>query len=337
MVTPPLRAGVIGLGVMGRNHARVLGALDGVELVAIADPAVEAGSASGGVKVVRDLGELLACGIEMCVVAVPTGDHLAVGLELAAAGIHTLIEKPLANDCVEGQKLVDSFAAAGLVGGVGHVERFNPALRALHGRLEAGELGQSHQVATSRQGPFPARVRDVGVVKDLATHDFDLTAWVTGSVFVEVSAQASRRTGRPHEDLVAAVGRLADGTVTSHLVNWLSPFKQRQIVVTGELGSFTADTLTADLTFHANGVVDLGWDALSQFRGVSEGDVVRFAIPKPEPLAVELGAFRDAVVGGPLAGEVVPLADGLGALVVAEAVLEAATTRSTVAVRSYAR
>ncbi len=181
-------------------------------------------------------------------------------------------------------------------------------------------------MATSRQGPFPARIRDVGVVKDLATHDFDLTAWVTGSRYVEVSAQVARRAGRPHEDLVAAVGRLADGTVTSHLVNWLSPFKQRQIVVTGELGSFTADTLTADLTFHANGVVQLGWDALSQVRGSSEGDMIRFAIPKPEPLTVELGAFRDAVVGGALAGEAVTLAEGLGAVAVAEAVLEAAAT-----------
>jgi len=330
-----LRAGVLGLGVMGRNHARVLGALDGVELVAIADPAVAPGSEPGGAKIVSDLEELLACGIEMCVVAVPTEEHLPIGLALAAAGVHALIEKPLALDCVEGRQLVDAFSRAGLVGCVGHVERFNASLRALHTRLQAGELGEAHQVATSRQGPFPARIRDVGVVKDLATHDFDLTAWVTGSRYVEVSAQVARRAGRPHEDLVAAVGRLADGTVTSHLVNWLSPFKQRQIVVTGELGSFTADTLTADLTFHANGLVRLGWDAISQFRGVSEGDVIRFAIPKPEPLAVELAAFRDAVGGGPLAGEVVTLAEGLGAVAAAEAVLEAAATGRTVTVEDH--
>ncbi|MEO5679985.1 MAG: Gfo/Idh/MocA family oxidoreductase, partial [Acidimicrobiales bacterium] len=318
------------LGVMGRSHARVLGGLDGVELVGIADPALPAGSAVDDTKVVHDLDDLLACGVEACVVAVPTAEHLPVGLALAAAGVHALIEKPLALDCVQGRQLVEAFTAAGLVGCVGHVERFNAALRALHTRLEQGELGEIYQVATSRQGPFPARIRDVGVVKDLATHDLDLTAWITGSSYVEVSAQVSRRAGRPHEDLVAAVGRLADGTVANHLVNWLSPFKQRQIVVTGEAGSFTADTLTADLTFHANGLVQLGWDALSQFRGVSEGDVIRFAIPKPEPLAVELSAFRDAVTGGPLAGEAVTLAEGLGAVAAAEAVLEAAATRRTV-------
>jgi len=327
-----LRAGVLGLGVMGRNHARVLASLDGVELVAIADPAVKPGEVGGPRKVVHDLDELLACGIEMCVVAVPTEDHLAVGLALADAGVHALIEKPLAADCGQGRQLVAAFSAAGLVGCVGHVERFNAALRALHARLVLGELGETFQVATSRQGPFPARVRDVGVVKDLATHDLDLTAWITGSAYAEVSAQVSRRAGRPQEDLVAVVGRLADGTVTCHLVNWLSPFKQRQIVVTGERGSFTADTLTADLTFHENGVARLGWDALSQFRGVSEGEVIRFAMPKPEPLAVELTAFRDAITGGPLGGEAVTLAEGLGAVATAEAVLEAAATRRTVTV-----
>ena len=331
-MTGTLRAGVLGLGVMGRNHARVLGALDGVDLVAIADPGVEPGTSAAGTRVVRDLDELLACGLDMCVVAVPTEEHLPVGIVLAAAGVHALIEKPLALDCAAGEQLVDAFDAAGLVGCVGHVERFNAALRALHARLEAGELGDAYQVATSRQGPFPARVRDVGVVKDLATHDLDLTAWVTGSPYVEVGAQVARRAGRAHEDLVAAVGRLADGTVTSHLVNWLSPFKQRQIVVTGERGSFTADTLTADLTFHANGVVRLGWDALSQFRGVSEGDMIRFAIPKPEPLAMELTAFRDAITGGPMANEAVTLAEGLVAVAVADAVLEASASSRTVTI-----
>ena len=336
-MSAPLRAGVLGLGAMGRNHARVLAGLDGVELVAVADPAVEPGQAPAGVTVVRDLGELLACGVEMCVVAVPTAEHLPVGLALAAAGVHALIEKPLALDCHQGRQLVDAFSGAGLVGCVGHVERFNPALRTLHTRLQAGELGEVYQVATSRQGPFPARVRDVGVVKDLATHDLDLTAWISGAPYVEVSAQVVRRPGRAHEDLVAAVGRLADGAVTNHLVNWLSPAKQRQVVVTGERGSFTADMLTADLTFHATGVQPLGWDAISQVRGVSEGDVIRVAIPKPEPLAVELAAFRDAITGGPLAAEAVPLADGLGALAVAEAVLESAGTRSTVRLEANRR
>jgi predicted dehydrogenase len=132
----------------------------------------------------------------------------------------------------------------------------------------------------------------------------------------------AHRAGRPYEDLVAVVGELTNGVVTNSLVNWLSPLKERRVVVTGERGCFEADTLTADLTFHANGRVATEWDAISSFRGVSEGDVVRYAIPKPEPLLVELGDFRNAVLGK--ANSVVTMQDGLATLAVAEAVLRSA-------------
>ena len=89
--------------------------------------------------------------------------------------------------------------------------------------------------------------------------------------------------------------------MTSHLVNWLSPLKERVTVVTGEKGAFVADTLTADLTFYANGIAT-AWDDVAQFRGVSEGDVIRYAIPKPEPLRIEHEAFRDAVWKNPPQG-----------------------------------
>ena len=134
-----------------------------------------------------------------------------------------------------------------------------------------------------RQGGFPARIADVGVVKDLGTHDIDLTAWLADSPFTRVAAETMTNSGREHEDMVVASGRLECGVITSHVVNWLSPVKIRQTVVTGELGAFVADTVHADLTFQANGSVRTRWDAVSAFRGVSEGDVTRLAIEKPEP------------------------------------------------------
>src|SRR5690606_23837436 len=114
----------------------------------------------------------------------------------------------------------------------------NPALRALRSRLENGELGDIYQVATRRQGPFPNRVADVGVVKDLATHDIDLTAWVIQSTYARISAQTAHKSGRPHEDLISITALAANGTVINHLVNWLSPLKERLTVVTGERGAF---------------------------------------------------------------------------------------------------
>jgi predicted dehydrogenase len=324
-----LRAGLIGVGAMGRHHARVLAGLDGVELVAVVDPAGDpAGSAPHNVPVVPAVSDLVARGIDYAVIACPTALHEPVGLELAEAGVCALIEKPLAHSVEAAVRLVDAFESRGLVAGVGHIERFNPALQSLRQRLEAGELGEVFQVVTRRQGPFPSRIADVGVVKDLATHDIDLTGWVTGSDYASVSARVVSKSGRLHEDMVAVVGQLSDGTMVNHLVNWLSPLKERSTVVTGDRGCFVADTLTADLTFYANGAVDTEWEALRAFRGVSEGDMIRYAIQKREPLQVEHERFRDAVLGRE--SDIVTLRQGLRTVEVSAAVLESAHSGLTV-------
>src|SRR5918912_1805014 len=329
--TAGLRAGLLGLGMMGRHRARVLRSLDGVELVAVGDPGGDRHRIAGDLELHQTVEELVRVGLDYCVVAVPTAYHEPVGLALAEAGVHTLVEKPLAPDGDGARRLAETFAARGLVGAVGHIERYNPALQHLRRRLEQGELGNVYQVVTRRQGPFPARISDVGVVKDLATHDIDLTGWVTQSRFRSVAARTAFKSGREFEDLVAVVGSLEDGTVTNHLVNWLSPMKERVTIVTGEKGALVADTITADLTFFANGTVPTQWGALAEFRGVSEGDVVRYAIAKPEPLRTEHEAFRDAVLGQE--ADIVTMEQGLATVAVAEAVIESAGSGRTVDVR----
>jgi len=326
-----LRAGLVGLGMMGRHHARILGSLEGVELVAVSDPMGDPHGVAGGRKLFSSVSELIDEGIDYAMVAAPTAFHEELALELAAAGIHALVEKPLAVDTPAAQKIYEAFRDKGLVGAVGHIERYNPALQQLRARLDAGELGAVYQITTRRQGPFPARIADVGVVKDLATHDIDSTAWVARSPFTSVSAQTAHKSGRPHEDMVAVVGQLANGIITNHLVNWLTPFKERLTIVTGERGTFVADTLTADLTFYANASVDTEWDSVAAFRGVSEGDVIRYAFTKPEPLRVEHEAFRDAVLGLPGATErIVTMEQGLATVAVAGAILECAATKKVV-------
>ncbi len=324
-----LRVGLIGLGMMGRHHARVVREVDGLDLVAVADATGDPHGVAGDLPVLGDVHELIAAGIDMAVCAVPTGMHEEVGLALAEAGVHTLIEKPVAHSVQAGERLVKAFAARGVIGAVGHIERYNPALQSLRERMANGDLGDVYQIATRRQGPFPARIADVGVVKDLATHDIDLTAWLAQSEYLTVSAQVALRSGRPHEDLVAATGKLANGTVTNHLVNWLSPMKERVTVVTGEKGAFVADTLTADLTFYANGVVSTEWESVANFRGVSEGDMTRFAIKKREPLRTEHEKFRDAVLGRE--AEIVTLQEGQNTLRTAEQLLATAAPTSALA------
>lgn len=324
-----LRAGLVGLGAMGRNHARVLSMLDGVELVGVLDPA-PGSAAPHGVPVVPDLDRLLELKLDYAVIACPTGLHEEIGLRLAEEGVHALIEKPLAPSVEAARSLADAFERRSLVGAVGHIERYNPALQSLRARLENGELGDMYQVVTRRQGPFPGRIADVGVVMDLATHDIDLTAWVTGRDYAHVAAYTVSRSGRPHEDMVSAVAGLDGGLMANHLVNWLSPLKERSTVITGAKGCFIADTLTADLTFYANGAVGTEWEALRAFRGVAEGDMIRYAIPKREPLLVEHERFRDAVDGKD--SDVVTLRQGMRTVEVAAAVLRSAKDGVTVAI-----
>lgn len=322
-----LRAGLIGLGVMGNLHARILSSLDGVDLVGIADPA-RAGETVSGVLVEPSPLGLLDSGIDYAVVATPTGLHEEVGLMLVERGVHALIEKPLAPSVEEARALASAFRGAGLVGAVGHIERFNPSLQEARERIAAGQLGRILQVATRRQGPFPARIADVGVVMDLATHDIDLTAWVTGEQYARVSAVTAYRTGREHEDMVSVSAQLSGETIATHVVNWLSPFKERTVVITGEEGAFVANTLTADLTFHANGVSSDDWDEMTAFRGVQLGDVIRYAISRPEPLRLEHEAFRDAVLGRE--ADIVTMDQGLRVVEVAEAILSSAREGRTV-------
>lgn len=326
-----LRAGLVGLGMMGRHHARVLGSLEGVDLVGVSDPMGDPHGVAGGRDVLKSIDDLIKIGIDYAMVAAPTAFHEELALKLADAGIHALIEKPLAVDTPAAEKITAAFKAKGLVGAVGHIERYNPALQQLRKRLDEGELGDVYQITTRRQGPFPARIADVGVIKDLATHDIDSTSWVARSKYVSVSARTAYKSGRVHEDMVAAVCDLENGIITNHLVNWLTPFKERLTIVTGERGSFVADTLTADLTFYANASVATQWDSVAAFRGVSEGDVIRFAFAKPEPLKVEHEAFRDAVLGLEGATErIVTMEQGLATVAVAGAMLESANRKETI-------
>ena len=182
-----LRAGLIGLGMMGRHHARVLAIAAGVDLVAVADPGGDPHGVAGGLPVLRDVEELIAAGIDYCVVAVPTALPRG-GRPGARRGRRPRADREAAGPgrSTSATQLAEAFEAAGLVGAVGHIERYNPALQSLRARLEDGELGEVYQIITRRQGPFPARIADVGVVKDLATHDIDLTAWVTQQPFASV-------------------------------------------------------------------------------------------------------------------------------------------------------
>jgi UDP-N-acetylglucosamine 3-dehydrogenase len=328
-----LRGAVLGLGMIGRHHARILQTSPRVEFAG----AVENGgdryrSVMDPRLVFPTLDDLLSAkSVDFAIVALPTEDHAAATARLAGAGVNLLIEKPLAGTAADAAEIIAVCEDAGIHAAVGHVERYNPALLELRRRMTAGQIGEIFLIATERIGPFPDRVRDVGVVKDLATHDLDLVRWLSDSTVEALAAQVSHRMGREHEDLVSVTGRLQGGTVFSTLVDWLSPTKVRRARVVGEGGMLLANTLTADLTFFENATVSSEWDSTQALRGVSEGDSIRYALARREPLLVEIEAFCDLVEGDPDA-TVVTLEDGLRAVELAEAVLESAAQSRTVMV-----
>ena len=326
-----LRGAVLGLGMIGRHHARLLQASSRVTFAGAVDPGGDRfGIVQEPALVFGSIEELLdAKAVDFAIVAVPTEEHLPAAQALAAAGVAVLVEKPLAATAREARALMAAVEAAGVRAAVGHVERCNPALLELRRRVGTGQLGEVFLIATERVGPFPARVRDVGVVKDLATHDLDLVRWLGGAPIERLAAQTQHRMGRQHEDLVLVTGRLRSDVAFNVNVDWLSPTKVRRTRILGERGMLVADTLTSDLTFFANGEVTSEWTAAQAARGVSEGDMTRYALSRREPLLVELETFCDWVAGDDRA-PIVTLEEGLATVLAAEAVLEAAGSGETV-------
>jgi len=320
---------VVGVGAMGRNHARVCSEIPEADLVAVVDEnqsLVETAARLHGATAYQDYKQMLEGEKpEAVIVAVPTQAHHQVVSDLLKAGCNVLVEKPIAATIEEAREIVELAEELDLVLMVGHIERYNPAIIELKRRLDAGELGRTFQIHARRLGPFPARIRDVGVVVDLATHDLDIMRFLTGSEVVRVYAEANREIHTSNEDLFTGMARFADGTLGLLEINWLTPTKIRELYVTGERGMFRADYLTQDLYFFENAEVDADqWSAMAVLRGVSEGAMTRFAIKKKEPLRSEVEAFISAVCGD--TSSAVKGSDGVAALSLALNMIEATQT-----------
>jgi len=304
----PLRAGVVGLGMMGRNHVRVWDELvDGVELVAVADPdpvALQRASAGRRARGFEDVERMLAEEeLDLVSVVAPTSLHRALTLAALRAGANVLVEKPIAATREEALEMIAAAEKAGRMLTVGHIERFNPAIRELRRRLEQGELGRIFQVSATRLGPFPARIRDVGVVVDLAPHDLDVMRYLVGSEPVRIYAETEQRIHTDHEDLFTGTIKFANGVLGVLNINWVTPTKQRLLTVTGERGMYVADYISQDLVFYANPDAPETWvnrDVAPPVTTVTEGEMTRRMVRREEPLVVELREFAHAVRdGGP--------------------------------------
>ena len=220
-------------------------------------------------------------------------------------------------------RLRDAAEASGIPLMVGHIERFNPAVRELKRRLDAGELGRVIELRARRVGPFAERRRDVGVVHDLATHDIDVLRFLLGCEVEQVQAETQRGLRTEFEDALAGLLRFEDGAVGVLEVNWLTPVKVRELAVLGERGMFVLDYITQELSCYeivaAVPTAGAGWPA--SVSGL-EGAMTRLPVEREEPLRAELSAFLRTARG--LEPPPVSAADGIAAIRVADALVEAA-------------
>ena len=326
-MSAPLRLGLAGLGSMGRNHLRVISNHPDTILAAVADPipeALEAAVEQTGARGFADtLAMIAAAGLDGVVVAAPTTNHSALALAAIERGLPVLIEKPLAATVDDAIAIVSAARKHGVRVQVGHVERYNPAVLEMGRLLREGWLSTIYAITSRRAGPFPARIRDVGVTVDLGTHDVDMLSWIAGERPVRVYAETSQRIHATHEDLTFGLMHFPSGATGFLDVDWLTPAKRRSLVTVGEEGMFELDYLTQKLTFTRSNVERP--QMIAGYATTFTGDVVEIPVFSVEPLRAQLDEFVRVLRTGDrpyVDGE-----DGLWAVGIANALLTSAAER----------
>lgn len=300
-----LRVGVVGLGAMGQHHARVYSEL-GCKLVGVSDADPKRASEIGGrygVRCYPDYRELIQL-VDAVSIAVPTSLHRTVAMDFINAGVHCLVEKPIAGTLSDAEEMVRAADRMHVKLMVGHIERFNPAVSELKRVIEDGKLGQLMIVSTRRVGPFAPRIADVGIIIDLATHDIDVATYLIGREPQAVFSKAGRFKHPKEEDHAVLVLDFGPSCACIE-VNWFTPHKVRTLVATGSEGIAYLDYIAQELE-----VCDTGSRRL-------------VPIEKQEPLGLELRHFLNSVQN-----DTTPLVNGNEGLSVLKIALSARHPRN---------
>lgn len=292
----PIRIGVIGVGNMGQHHTRILSMLKDVELVGISDINIERGLDTASKYRVRFFEHYLDLlpYVEAVCIAVPTRLHYQVGIECLGAGVHVLIEKPIAASICEAESLVNAAAQANGILQVGHIERFNPAFQELGKVLKTEEL---LALEAHRMSPYSHRANDVSVVLDLMIHDIDLLLELAASPVVKLTASGSRASDSGYLDYVTATLNFANGIVATLTASKVTHRKIRRLVAHCKNSLTEADFLNNEILIHrqttANYTTDYGQVLYRQ-----DGLIEKVYTSNIEPLHAELEHFVHCVRGG---------------------------------------
>ena len=327
-----LNVGVIGLGSMGKSHARIYSGMGNVDLIAVCD--IDKGRAKNiaaeyNTNYYVDYKEMISKKkIDAVSICVPTKLHKEIAVNILKNKINTLIEKPIAATIAEAKKIIAEAKKNNVKLMIGHIERFNPVVTELKKRIKKNELGKIYKVNCVRLSPFPQRMVDVGVIIDLAIHEIDILKYLIESKITRIFAETSQRIHSSHEDLLIGTMKLDNNILGVINANWLTPKKVREITVTGEKGMFVANYLTQELYFYENEFTRNNFDYNNNFMNVMEGKKRKIEIEKKEPLKNELESFIGCILEKrqpPVTGE-----DGLDALNIAQKFLESSKDNKVV-------
>lgn len=293
-----MKVGVIGTGIMGRNHARVYSEIEDVELVGIAEIDRKTG---------KELADKYDCehfsnyedllkvdGLEAVSICVPTFLHHEIGMKVIENGKHLIIEKPLADTSVKAKEVVEAAEKAGVKLAVGHIERFNPAVQELKKIIDSGKLGKVTSILARRVGLFPPRIKDANVVVDIAVHDIDVFRYLLGKDPDKVYASGGKALINDREDF-ADIFLKYNGTNGFIEVNWITPVKIRMLNVTGTKGYARLNYITQDLRLYES-VYKKTYDKFGDFvLQFGEPREMAVEVKNQEPLKAELSDFVEAV------------------------------------------
>jgi predicted dehydrogenase len=309
----PVRVGVIGIGNMGWHHARVLSLLRDAELVGVADPDPERGRLAVeqfGCRWFPDYTQMLDQ-VEAVCIAVPTLLHHRVGMACFQAGVHVLIEKPIAASQEEAAELIQAAETAGRLLQVGHIERFNPAFRELV-KVVANE--EVVVLEARRHSPNPDRANDVSVVLDLMIHDIDLVLELAGAPVVRLAAAGGRSAEGPIDYVNATLG-FANGVVASLTASKMAHRKIRSLSAHCRTALVESDFLNRSLQIHRRSHQSFSADH-GELLYRNDGFIEEVSTSPVDPLVAELEHFLQCVRGlekpavdGPQASRALLLAD----------------------------
>lgn len=292
-----INVGVIGVGAMGYNHARVYYRLEEANLIAVSDVSertLNKVCEKYDAKGYSDYEDLLKDPeIEVVSVCVPTTHHHDVVMKAIEYGKHVLVEKPIAFSLEEAEEMIAAAKEKGVILGTGHVERFNPAVQKAKELIENDVIGDVVSASAKRVGPFPPRIKDVGVCIDLAIHDLDVMYYLFNEdveqVYGTMSSILDKTDFEDHAEIMVSFTN-ATGILE---VNWLTPYKRREIEITGTDGIISVDYIEQSIEVFGKFAQDIN-------------------IKHEEPLKEELKSFLEAVDEGK--DPVITGEDGLNAL-----------------------